>query len=171
MREAVWARRARPDLGPDQSTVGVWHPVSSAGLTADRRRLGTHLSTRFLPAGGDERAVECLLLAFEELVSNALRHGRGTITATLTATNTSWLLEVSDDASERPPVPAVDRDPARGGLGLHMVARIAGAHGWTVVGTRKVVWARIDHTETGELATPSTVPPPRQPGASESQLH
>ena len=30
------------------------------------------------------------------------------------------------------PAPAVDRDPAQGGLGLHLVARLSVAHGWYV---------------------------------------
>jgi hypothetical protein len=39
------------------------------------------------------------------------------------------------------PAPAVDRDPAHGGLGLHLVARLAVAHGWYVDDDRKHVWA------------------------------
>jgi hypothetical protein len=57
-----------------------------------------------------------------------------------------WLLDVADGAVDRPPVPAVGHDPARGGLGLHLVARICGACGWSAVRDRKHVWARIDYT-------------------------
>jgi hypothetical protein len=41
-------------------------------------------------------AVEKLLLAYEELASNALRHGRRPVRATVTAVGSSWLLDVSD---------------------------------------------------------------------------
>jgi hypothetical protein len=52
-----------------------------------------------------------------------------------------WLLEVSDAAADRAPAPAVDRDAALSGLGLPLVATICAAHGWTVEGGHKVVWA------------------------------
>jgi hypothetical protein len=67
----------------------------------------------------------------------------------VTGNATSWLLEVSDAAADRPPSPAIGRDPAQGGLGLHLVARLCDAHGWTSDGHRKTVWARIDHTSAG----------------------
>jgi hypothetical protein len=56
------------------------------------------------------------------------------------------VLDVSDGAVDEPPMPAVDRDAARGGLGLYLIARIAAAHGWGVANGRKHVWARIDFT-------------------------
>src|SRR3712207_9005078 len=59
-----------------------------------------------------------LLLVFEELASNALRHGGGAVRALVVAGTDGWLLDLSDEAPDRPPVPAVDRDPALGGMGL-----------------------------------------------------
>jgi hypothetical protein len=44
------------------------------------------------------------------------------------------------------PTPAVDRDPANGGMGLHLVARLAVAHGWYVDGHCKHVWACLPTT-------------------------
>ena len=64
----------------------------------------------------------------------------------LTAFHHYWLLVASDAAVESPPAPAIDRDAADGGLGLYLVARVCGAHGWTAQRSRKVVWVRIDYT-------------------------
>ena len=67
---------------------------------------------------------------FEELASNALRHGGGDVRALVVAGPSGWLLDLSDEAPERPPVPAVDRDPALGGMGLHLVAQLSTDYGW-----------------------------------------
>jgi anti-sigma regulatory factor (Ser/Thr protein kinase) len=109
-----------------------------------QRQLAAALRDHARPPGLGEGAVERLLLAFEELVSNGLRHGAGPVRAAVTAHGSYRLLGVSDAAPDRPPTPAVDRDPAQGGLGLHLVARICGAHGWFSDAGRKVTWARAD---------------------------
>ncbi|CCH88149.1 Histidine kinase (fragment) [Modestobacter italicus] len=54
-----------------------------------------------------------------------------------------WLIDVSDACPDSPPAPAVGRDPALGGLGLHLVARLAAAVGWAADGGRKHVWAAV----------------------------
>lgn len=89
--------------------------------------------------------MERLLLIFEELGSNALRHGRPAVGIELIDCAAGWLLTVSDAAVESPPVLAVGRDAARGGLSLYLVGRISDAHGWTVTGKLKLAWARIDY--------------------------
>lgn len=65
----------------------------------------------------------------------------------------SWLLTVSDAAPDQPPAPAIGRDAADGGLGLYLIARLCSAHGWFQDGTRKTVWARLDHREAESLPT------------------
>ena len=147
MSPSTWGQRPRPEPG-NAPVIGRSMPAGPADLTADRRRLAAALHDGARPPGADEGAVERLLLAYEELVSNALRHGRSPVEVTVTTNNTSWLLEVSDAAAEQPPSPAIGRDPARGGLGLHLVAQLCDAHGWTTDGHRKTVWARIDYTPT-----------------------
>jgi hypothetical protein len=72
------------------------------------------------------------------------------VRAAVTAFDGCWLLEVSDAAADRPPTPAQGRDAAQGGLGLPLVARISGAHGWQITGDRKNVWARVDR-DLGDL--------------------
>jgi two-component sensor histidine kinase len=93
-------------------------------------QLSAALSNHARPAGADDGSVEQLLLAFEELASNALRHGRPAVRVAVTTAGTGWLLEVSDAAVDLPPTPAVGRDAALGGLGLYLAARICATYGW-----------------------------------------
>ena len=120
MSEEVWPRRQVPAGGPEAALVGRWKPASAADVTAARRHLADAVGVS-CPAV----AVETLLLTFEELVSNAVRHGRAPVEVTVTADGAAWLVAVSDAAVERPPTPAGDRDAARGGLELYLVARTA----------------------------------------------
>jgi two-component sensor histidine kinase len=135
-------------VSPDASVLGTWEPATIAELTAARRLLAAELADEVGRAGTSEGAVERLLLAFEELGSNALRHGRTPVRIQLTADDSAWVLEVSDAAGDLPPVAAFDRDAALGGLGLHLVARLCGAHGWTSRDGRKTAWACIDRTRS-----------------------
>jgi hypothetical protein len=128
--------------------VGRWAPTSAAELTRSRRQLSAVLAAEEAAGAVAVGAVERLLLVFEETGSNALRHGRPPVSISVTRSDRHWLLQVSDAAVGRGPDPAVDRDAALGGLGLYVVARICGAHGWFVDGARKTVWARIDHSLT-----------------------
>lgn len=149
MSDELWARRPLPRPGAEATVVGRWQPSTLAELTAHRRRLAELLHAGGRSADVDEGAVERLLLVYEELGSNALRHGRGPVRIVLTAFDRYWLLEVSDGAGDGPPTPAIDRDAAEGGLGLYLVARVCSAHGWAEgPDGRKQVWAQIDHTRT-----------------------
>jgi signal transduction histidine kinase len=116
--EEIWAVRERPAVGPDATLLGQWEPVASADLTAHRGQLAAALHGASRPPLAEEGAVERLLLAFEELASNALRHGRDPVRVEVTAADGFWLLDVSDAAVEQPPTPAVGRDAAHGGMGL-----------------------------------------------------
>jgi anti-sigma regulatory factor (Ser/Thr protein kinase) len=153
----LWGRRPPPAAGPGATIVARFEPTSLADLTHCRQRMAAALHGESRPRGADEGAVERLLLTLEELVSNALRHGDAPVRLAITAYGTYWLLEVSDAAPHRPPTPAVGRDAARGGLGLYLVARVTGAHGWIDNGRRKTTWARIDYTR-------AEAPPEEQDG-------
>jgi anti-sigma regulatory factor (Ser/Thr protein kinase) len=85
-----------------------------------------------------------LVLALDEMASNALRHGGGGgVRAVLRTTGDAWLIDVSDTAHDCPPAPAVGRDPSEGGLGLYLIAELATSHGWYADGGCKHVWALI----------------------------
>jgi anti-sigma regulatory factor (Ser/Thr protein kinase) len=139
---SAWVHRALPVAtgGLGRWSWGITRP---AELTAARRELRRGLSEHELPTGADEDDVDRLLLAFEELTSNGLRHGGGRIEVQVDGCGEGWLIDVSDGRPDHPPVPAVGRDPALGGLGLHLVARLSTAHGWAVSGARKHVWAAL----------------------------
>src|SRR3954451_15362218 len=161
--EALWRRQPPPEIDSGATTLGRWTPVGFAGLTAGRLRLGAALHDGARPARADEAAVEKLTLAFEELVSNALRHGRPPVTVCVTATDHFWLLQVSDAAGNRPPTSAVGRDPAQGGLGLHLVAELTLDHGWRVdADGGKTVWASVLFNEP--QAGPGASDAPARPG-------
>ena len=144
----MWGYRPPPALDGDVALVGRWTPTSAEELTRSRLELAAALAPEETAGAVAVGAVERLLLALEETGSNALRHGCPPVGITVRRSDRYWLLEVSDSAFRDGPDPAVDRDAALGGLGLYVVARVCGAHGWFVDGDVKVVWARIDHTLT-----------------------
>jgi signal transduction histidine kinase len=116
---------------------------ATADLTALRRELREEVRRldRTDEVGQDD--VERLLLSFEELTSNGFRHGRGPVCVTVTQDATGWLIDVTDAAPEHRPAAAVGRDPAHGGMGLYLVARLSAAHGWWITSGRKHVWAHV----------------------------
>ncbi len=140
---APWPSAAPPDaetreeLAWDLSDVGELPRVRS-----EVRRLAM---ARAGDAGSDAGDLsDQLILALDEMASNALRHGGGGgVRALLRSTAEAWLVDVTDCAYTRPPSPAVGRDPAEGGLGLYLIAELATAHGWYAEDGCKHVWALI----------------------------
>jgi signal transduction histidine kinase len=143
MSQAPWAQRPPPPIAVGTTEAWDWELFTPAGLTTCRGRLRREVERGQWPAGADRDDVDRLLLAFEELASNGLRHGRAPVRVRVIATPQGWLIDVTDTALDQPPTPAVDRDPASGGLGLYLVARLCPAHGWSVLSGRKHVWACV----------------------------
>ncbi len=142
MEQTCWTRRPLPTV-PSRPLVRWEQELRTPiDLAVSRNHLRRMVHTRWLR----HRApvdVEGLLLVYEELTSNGLRHGRSPVHVRVTATGRGWLVDVVDAAVEQPPTTAVDRDPADGGLGLPLVVRLCRVHGWTVEDGRKHVWARV----------------------------
>ncbi|MGY1624418.1 ATP-binding protein [Geodermatophilus sp. SYSU D00965] len=128
-----------PSATPPAARGGLeWELTDVAELPQVRAALRRHL-TASDPAAADLR--DRLVLALDEMASNALRHGGGHVAAAVRTTGTGWLIEVSDAAPATPPTPAVGRDPSEGGLGLYLIAELAADHGWYVSAGAKHVWA------------------------------
>jgi serine phosphatase RsbU (regulator of sigma subunit) len=159
MIDAPWTRRPRPAAATPAQAVLHGTPTTLAEVRALRMQLRATIAGG-RPPGAEDDDVDRLLLAFEELVSNGLRHGGNPVRAVVTTVGSGWLVEVSDAAGDEPPVPAVGRDAALGGLGLYLVAQLSAAHGWTAEdGGRKVVWARVDFTGQAAASADRTSAP------------
>lgn len=150
-RRLSWPLRALPD---GRGEVWRWDLRALAELPAARAGLRTRLGHAGFPTDDEDESGEQLVMAFDELASNALRHGESPVVATVVAGTGGWLLDVSDRAPEALPAPAVDRDPAQGGMGLQLVARLSVAHGWYVDAGTKHVWACLP----SELADQEPIP-------------
>lgn len=159
MSTTPWPQRP-PDPVLDPAAWWEGTPDTPADLVRIRRELRLEVARRPWPHVEDAD-LERLLLVVEELASNGLRHGSPPVHVRVTTLPGGWLLDVSDAAAGRPPAPARGRDPAAGGLGLPLVARLSAAHGWTVRGDRKHVWARIAATAPPEPSK-GVVPVPRR---------
>ena len=137
---AIWPSATPPAAEDGQS----WELSDIAQLPQVRAELRRHAASAALradPTGEDLR--DQLVLALDEMASNALRHGGGAVRAGVRLTPDSYLIEVTDAATSSPPAPAVGRDPSEGGLGLYLIAELATAHGWYRRSDVKVVWALL----------------------------
>ena len=143
MARVTWPLRPLPD---GRGEVWRWHLGDVAELPAARAVLRARLDGVGFPRDEEDQAAERLILAFDELASNALRHGLSPVVATVIAGSGGWLLDVSDRDRETMPTPAVGRDPAQGGMGLYLVSRLSVAHGWYVDEGAKHVWACLPTT-------------------------
>ena len=145
----------------------VWHWQLEAMHVVSRVRsdLRARIAHPSVSSASTDDARDGLLLVFEELASNALRHGGGDVRALVVAGPNGWLLDLSDEAPDRPPIPAVDRDPALGGMGLHLVAQLSTAYGWEERPGRKHVWARLPsgRSEGNSDWQRNQLPEPRAP--------
>jgi len=150
-RRLSWPFKPLPD---GRGEVWRWDLRALGELPAARAGLRARLGNAGFPPDDADESAEQLVMAFDELASNALRHGESPVVATVVAGTGGWLLDVSDRAPGVMPAPAVDRDPAQGGMGLQLVARLSVAHGWYVDAGIKHVWACLP----GELADQEPVP-------------
>jgi anti-sigma regulatory factor (Ser/Thr protein kinase) len=132
-----------PSASPPQAAAALhWQLREVAELPRVRAELRRHASSSAADPM-DPDLLDQLILALDEMASNALRHGGGSVAATVRRTPDAYLVEVSDAATDAPPSPAVGRDPSEGGLGLYLIAELSTQHGWYVRDGHKHVWALL----------------------------
>lgn len=108
-----------------------------------RAGLRAWMADRLERPRADGAVLDDLVVAVDELASNGLRHGRAPVVVRAVRTAQWVVLDVSDGDPHHGPEPAVGRDPARGGMGLRMVAHLTVDRGWAIAENRKHVWARF----------------------------
>lgn len=134
MLSATTDRQARVSLPPVPESARAAREFTTATLA--RWRLDTLISDATLIAS--------------ELVTNAINHGTadGTPGAHVELTwsyQASRLICVITDQAAAAPVVATENLDAESGHGLQIVAALAAAWGWTMLGTgEKAVWAALD---------------------------
>ena len=132
-------------LSPPPAAAGGWY--WELGHVSQLPQVRAQLRRGLAEQSGDDPTArdldEAVVLAFDEMASNALRHGGGGVRARVQRTPGAWLIAVTDSAATRPPEPAVGRDPSQGGLGLYLIAEMADAHGWHLADGQKSVWALL----------------------------
>jgi anti-sigma regulatory factor (Ser/Thr protein kinase) len=135
---------AWPSSTPPPAANGwQWELTHVSELPRLRAQLRRGLAERSTGEPAAEELDEAVILAFDEMASNALRHGGGGVRARVQQTPDAWLIEVRDSAAQSPPMPAVGRDPSQGGLGLYLIAEMANEHGWHLTDGQKSVWALL----------------------------
>ena len=131
--------QTRPPRG---SVCRSWLPRHLRELPGIRREFRSWVTSAVPDQPGlRENRIEESVLALDELMSNALRHGRAPVDVEVCRTAGGLLLSVADRAAEDPPRPTSTRDPSHGGMGLGMIAELALDTGWYALGDHKVVWA------------------------------
>lgn len=84
-----------------------------------------------------------LVLVADELVTNAIRHGRGSVELYVYASDRVVRLEVCDRGGGQPHLRPVElTGPDTGGLGLRFVDRLVDMWGTAVYPGRTVVWVQ-----------------------------
>lgn len=94
------------------------------------------------PQGVSPRVRESALLIASELVTNALRHGRGKIELRLTMLSAYLRIEVVDEGADRAPAVRQEDPDESGGWGLRIVDQLAAQ--WGVFEGTTHVWADLE---------------------------
>jgi anti-sigma regulatory factor (Ser/Thr protein kinase) len=138
MLSATTDRQVRITLPPVPESAGMARDFTAAALRK------WHL---------DSLISDAVLIA-SELVTNAISHGTksaapqppGSVELTWSYQVSRLICVITDRAAQPPAMVPVDADAdAESGHGLQIVAALAAAWGWTMLGTgEKAVWAALD---------------------------
>ena len=137
--DLAWRRGAVPPA----TRRCVWAMDRPRQLATARRGVRQYLAGCRCPASTDE--VDSVVTVLDELATNALRHGAPPASVELCEHPEGWLVVARDADPGHAPVPAVDRPPELGGMGLHMVVALTRRHGIATGSRSKSVWALVPH--------------------------
>jgi len=122
----------------DEPSHQIYEVLSGVPEAVPRAR---QLVVNSLRAWGLSGVVEALKVTVAELVTNAVRHGRGPIHVTLAVFRDRVRLEVGDRGGGHPAIRAVQlTGPAMGGWGLRIVDQLVDRWGTHTASGQTVVW-------------------------------
>lgn len=132
--------------------LGSWPVTHAADLAELRRSAVEAVGSEQRRVGTEVRDDELLLLVLCELATNALRHGSGPATVTLSSHGPGWLLDVRDRDGRATPAHRPRDDGRDGGHGLRILDRATTEWGWYPEPGRgaKHVWALVPAGGTTE---------------------
>ena len=127
----------------DGGYTGGMELRSPIGLGLDAVGTARHALVRQLQAWGlDGRADDFALIA-SEMITNAVRYGKGPLEVVLKTSEDSIRIEVSDCVTDELPTPRVSADDEPGGRGLLLIEALASDWGVIVTSGVKTVWAEL----------------------------
>ncbi|BDH51746.1 MULTISPECIES: ATP-binding protein [Streptomyces] len=130
-----------PTLVSHLALMGTKEEVSSA-----RRRIVAKVREWGVPL--DDETADAIRLVASELITNAVVHGSGPITVTLSHSSGSLVIDVLDTNSKVPKSGCLEAED-EGGRGLVLVDFLAARSGWKRVQGGKHVWAEIALPKSG----------------------
>ena len=143
--EGAGSRSVRNAWPPtEKAQLGWWTLETFAEL--GRLRAGLRqalLEQQMLDGAVREIVAERIAIVATELAANAMAYTNPPATVELFRTETTFIVDVSDNDPWVAPSFAEERHPGYGGLGLRMTSKLSLDMGWYLDGGTKCVWAEV----------------------------
>ncbi|MFJ8042967.1 ATP-binding protein [Kitasatospora sp. NPDC096147] len=135
--------RPRPGRALEAADRGAWHATASFPPRPRNVARARQLTRTVLTAWGAAELVDSAELLMSELVTNALRYGRGSVSVSLTLAGGSLQLSVADYGRALPE-PREAGEEETGGRGLAIVGALCTDWSVTTRLTGKTVSCRLE---------------------------
>jgi serine/threonine-protein kinase RsbW len=145
LRERVSNRSLRNAWPPtEKAQLGRWTLETFAELRVLSAAVRQALLGQSIPNGAVRDDVrDKVAIVATELAANAMAHARPPATVELFRTETTFIVDVSDNDPWVAPRFAEERHPGAGGMGLRMASKLSLDMGWYLDGGTKCVWAQV----------------------------